>query len=126
MERIEIEPESSFTLHSGHFVLASTQERVKLSSGLVAQVEGRSSLGRLGIQIHSTAGYIDPGFEGNITLELSNLFPIPIKLYAGMRICQLVVHKTLSPAVRPYGHPERGSKYQGDRGAQFSRIDQDK
>ena len=108
----------------GEFALAHTAEYIKIPSDLVARVEGRSSLGRLAIVVHATAGF-DPGFEGTITLELSNLGRAAVKLYPGMRIGQLVFHTMTSPAERPYGSG-RGSKYQGQRGAVPSRSGQDK
>lgn len=101
-----------FMLHPGEFVLGATVERVKLDAGIVGQLHGRSSLGRLGLQVHSTAGFIDPGFEGTITLELSNVATLPIELVPGMGIGQLAVQMLTSRAARPYGHPERNSKYQ--------------
>jgi len=110
-----------FMLHPQQFVLASTIERVTIPPDLVARLEGRSSLGRLGIVVHATAGYIDPGFEGTITLELSNICIHPIKLYPGMRIAQLSLHELSSAAERPYG-AGRGSKYGGQDGPEASRI----
>lgn len=114
-----------FIIHPGEFVLASTVERVKLPDNLVGRVDGRSSLGRLGLQMHSTAGFIDPGFDGNITLELSNVGRLPVKLYPGMRVCQISFETMARPAVRPYGHPLRRSKYQGQSGPQASRVYRD-
>jgi dCTP deaminase len=113
-----------FILHPGDFVLGTTKERVAIPSDLLATVEGRSSLGRLAIVIHATAGIVDPGYEGQITLELSNLGTAPVALLPGMRVSQLVFTKLTSPAARPYGS-ERGSKYQGQRGPQASRIGAD-
>lgn len=110
-----------FMLHPQQFVLASTIERVSIPNNIVARLEGRSSLGRLGLVVHATAGYIDPGFEGTITLELSNICIHPIKLYPGMRIAQLSLHELSSPAERPYG-AGRGSKYGGQDGPEASRI----
>jgi dCTP deaminase len=124
-ERIEVAEGESFVLHPGDFVLGSTIERVKIPADLVARVEGRSSLGRLAIVVHATAGFIDPGFEGQITLELSNLGRTAVKLYPGMRISQVVLHTMTSPAQRPYG-TARGSKYQGQSGPVASRIGRDK
>jgi dCTP deaminase len=124
-ERIEVASGDSFVLHPGDFVLGSTIERVKIPADLVARVEGRSSLGRLAIVVHATAGFIDPGFEGQITLELSNLGRTAVKLYPGMRISQIVLQEMKSPAERPYGHA-RGSKYQGQSGPVASRISNDK
>lgn len=102
-------------LRPGQFVLATTEEEVRLPDDLSANVLGRSSLGRLGISVHQTAGYIDPGFHGEVTLELSNHGPAPVRLYAGDRICQIVFHELSTPAETPYGHD--GSQYQGQRGA---------
>lgn len=124
-ERIEVAEGDSFVLHPGDFVLGSTIERVKIPADLVARVEGRSSLGRLAIVVHATAGFIDPGFEGQITLELSNLGRTAVKLYPGMRVSQIVLHEMTSPALRPYGR-ERGSKYQGQSGPVASRIGEDR
>jgi len=111
-------------LGPGQFVLASTIERVKLPRDLVGHVDGKSSLGRLGLLIHATAGFIDPGFEGQITLELSNVSPFPIRLVVGMRICQVSFTYLDRPAERPYGSPGLNSKYQGQRGATASRYGQ--
>jgi len=124
-ERIEVTAGEPFVLHPGDFVLANTIERVRIPSDLVARVEGRSSLGRLAIVVHATAGFIDPGFEGQITLELSNLGRTAVKLYPGMRISQIVLQEMKSAAERPYGHA-RGSKYQGQTGPVVSRISSDK
>lgn len=124
-ESVKIEEGSAFILHPGEFALGSTLERVRIPPDLVARVEGRSSIGRLAIVVHATAGFIDPGFEGQITLELSNLGRLPVKLYPGMRISQVVLHTLVSPAERPYG-PERGSKYQGQGGPVASRIQSDR
>jgi len=123
-EPIEIADGEAFILHPGEFALAHTAEYIKIPADLVARVEGRSSLGRLAIVVHATAGFIDPGFEGTITLELSNLGRAAVKLYPGMRISQLVFDTMTSPAERPYGSG-RGSKYQGQRGAVPSRSGQD-
>lgn len=103
----------SWTLEPGQFVLAHTLEKVTLGPGLAAKLEGKSSLGRLGLVLHSTAGYIDPGFSGTITLELAMLAPRPLRLYEGMKVGQLAVFRMSSPALVPYGSPELGSKYQG-------------
>ncbi len=113
-----------FILHPGDFVLGTTHERVEIPADLIAHVEGRSSLGRLAIVVHATAGLVDPGYEGQITLELSNLGTAPVALTPGMRISQLVFTEMKSPADRPYG-VERGSKYQGQRGPQASRLSSD-
>ncbi|MFF7191808.1 dCTP deaminase [Streptomyces sp. NPDC008222] len=110
-----------FVLHPGEFVLASTYERVSLPDDLAARLEGKSSLGRLGLVTHSTAGFIDPGFEGHVTLELSNLATLPIKLWPGMKVGQLAVFAMSGPAEHPYGSAVRGSRYQGQRGPTASR-----
>lgn len=125
-ERIAIPEGGTFILHPGEFVLGSTYERIAIPPDLVARVEGRSSLGRLAIVVHATAGFIDPGFEGHITLELSNLGRVPVALRPRMRVSQIVVHEMKSPSERPYGSPGRGSKYQGQRGPQASRIESDR
>src|SRR6056297_1787138 len=113
-----------FVLHPGDFVLGTTKERVEVPPDLVAQVEGRSSLGRLAVVVHATAGFIDPGYRGQVTLELSNLGTAPVALTPGMRISQLVFTELTSRAERPYG-AERGSKYQDQDGPQASRIRSD-
>lgn len=124
-EKVTLAKGHAFILHPGEFVLGSTYERVRIPHDLVAKVEGRSSLGRLAIVVHATAGFVDPGFEGHITLELSNLGRVPVALHPGMRISQIALHQMLSAAERPYGHPTRGSKYQGQRGPVASRITSD-
>ena len=120
-ELLEVDPDTPFILHPGEFVLGSTLERVRLPSDLVARLEGKSSLGRLGLLIHSTAGFIDPGFSGHITLELSNVANLPITLWPGMKIGQLCILRLTSPAEHPYGSARVGSKYQGQRGPTPSR-----
>lgn len=115
---------NEFILHPGDFVLGTTMERVEIPSDLIAHVEGRSSLGRLAIVVHATAGIVDPGYRGQITLELSNLGTAPVALTPGMRISQLTFTELSSPAERPYGS-DRGSKYQDQRGPQASRIQSD-
>ncbi len=112
-ELIEVDGDDPFVLHPGEFVLGQTLERVKLPDDLVARLEGKSSLGRLGLVIHSTAGFVDPGFEGNLTLELSNLANLPITLYEGMLIGQISFMRMDGPVDNPYGGREAGSKYQG-------------
>lgn len=124
-EKLVIPQGERFILHPGEFVLGSTHERIRIPSDLVARVEGRSSLGRLAIVVHATAGFIDPGFEGHITLELSNLGRVPVALHPGMRVSQIVLHQMTSPAARPYGSVGRGSKYQGQSGPQASRVRHD-
>lgn len=116
----------SFILHPGEFVLGTIKEYVKIPNDIVAQVDGRSSLGRLAILVHATAGFIDPGFEGNITLELSNVGKMPVAFYPNMRVCQISFSRLSSPSERPYGHPNRHSKYQGQRGPTASRIRNDR
>jgi len=112
-ELLSVEDEQPFILHPGEFVLGQTVEWVELPADLVARLEGKSSLGRLGLLIHSTAGYVDPGWKGNLTLELSNVANLPITLYFGMKIGQISFHQLSSPVERPYGSKELGSKYQG-------------
>ena len=112
-ELLTIEEDEPFVLHPGEFVLGQTHEWVELPDDLVARLEGKSSLGRLGLLIHSTAGYVDPGWKGNLTLELSNVANLPIALYSGMRIGQISFFKMSSAVDRPYGSPDLGSKYQG-------------
>ncbi|HJW48913.1 MAG TPA: dCTP deaminase [Candidatus Limnocylindria bacterium] len=121
-ELIQVAEDEKFILHPGEFVLGSTRERIRLSDDVVSRVEGKSSLGRLGLLIHSTAGFIDPGWDGHITLELSNVNNIPITLYPGMRVGQLSCFPLSSPAERPYGTPELGSSYQGQTGPTPSRY----
>ncbi|MCX5070800.1 dCTP deaminase [Micromonospora lupini] len=111
-----------FVLHPGRFVLASTLEVVSLSARLAAQLEGKSSLARLGLVIHKTAGFIDPGFSGHVTLELSNAANLPIRLWPGMKVGQLKVFRLSSPASAPYGSTVYGSRYQGQRGPTPSRA----
>ena len=114
-ELVEVENDEPFILHPGEFVLGSTLERVRLPDDLVARLEGKSSLGRLGLLIHSTAGYVDPGWKGNLTLELSNVANLPIALYYGMRIGQISFFRMSSAVERPYGSPELRSRYQGQK-----------
>ena len=115
-ELVEVDDDEAFILHPGEFVLGSTLERVTLPDDLVARLEGKSSLGRLGLLIHSTAGFIDPGWDGHVTLELSNVANLPITIYPGMKIGQLSFVQLSEPAERPYGSGGLGSKYQGQRG----------
>jgi dCTP deaminase len=112
-ELLRVDDDEPFILHPGEFVLGQTVEWVELPNDLVARLEGKSSLGRLGLLIHSTAGYVDPGWKGNLTLELSNVANLPIALYHGMRIGQISFFRMSSPVDRPYGSVELGSKYQG-------------
>ena len=118
---VEVEPDQPFVLHPGEFVLGSTYEGVTLPHDLAARLEGKSSLGRLGLLTHSTAGFIDPGFSGHVTLELSNVATLPIMLWPGMKIGQLCFFRLSSPAEHPYGSERYGSRYQGQRGPTASR-----
>jgi len=122
----EVEPigEEPFILHPGEFVLGSTYEVVTLPNDVAARLEGKSSLGRLGLLTHSTAGFIDPGFSGHVTLELANVANLPIKLWPGMKIGQLCFFRLSSPAEHPYGSAKYGSRYQGQRGPTPSRSSQ--
>jgi len=119
-----VEPvgDEPFVLHPGEFVLGSTFEKVTLPDYLAGRLEGKSSLGRLGLLTHSTAGFIDPGFSGHITLELSNVANLPITLWPGMKIGQLCLFQLTSPAEHPYGSTQAGSRYQGQRGPTPSRA----
>jgi dCTP deaminase len=122
-ELVEVdEDKRPFILHPGEFVLGSTLERIRLPDDLVARLEGKSSLGRLGLLIHSTAGFIDPGWDGHVTLELSNVANLPITIYYGMKIGQLSFVQLTEPAESPYGAAGLGSKYQGQRGPTPSRY----
>ena len=121
-ELVEVADDQPFILHPGEFVLGSTLERIQLPDDLVARLEGKSSLGRLGLLIHSTAGFVDPGWDGHVTLELSNVANLPITIYYGMKIGQLSFVQLSEPAERPYGSDELGSKYQGQRGPTPSRY----
>jgi dCTP deaminase len=121
-ELVEVEPDEAFILHPGEFVLGSTLERITLPDDLVARLEGKSSLGRLGLLIHSTAGFIDPGWDGHVTLELSNVANLPITIYYGMKIGQVSFVQLSEPAEHPYGTGDLGSKYQGQIGPTPSRY----
>ncbi|WP_219466462.1 dCTP deaminase [Nonomuraea rhizosphaerae] len=118
---VEPDGDEPFILHPGEFVLGSTYELISLPDDLASRLEGKSSLGRLGLLTHSTAGFIDPGFNGHVTLELSNVATLPIKLWPGMKIGQLCVFRLSSPAEYPYGSSKYGSRYQGQRGPTPSR-----
>lgn len=122
---VEVSEDEPFMLHPGEFVLGATLETVRLGVDVVARLEGKSSLGRLGLLIHSTAGFIDPGFEGAITLELSNVATLPIAIYPGMKIGQVSFYQMTTAADYPYGSPELGSKYQGQSGPTPSRSHRD-
>jgi dCTP deaminase len=119
---IKATEDDPFILHPGEFVLGNTLEVVGLGDDVVARLEGKSSLGRLGLLIHSTAGFIDPGFTGQVTLELSNVANLPITIYPGMKIGQISFYEMTTAADRPYGSAELGSKYQGQRGPTASRM----
>jgi len=121
-EVVEVADPDPFILHPGEFVLGSTLERVAIPDDMVARLEGKSSLGRLGLLIHSTAGYVDPGWDGFLTLELSNVANLPITIYPGMKIGQISFFRLSTPAERPYGSTETRSKYQGQRGPTASRF----
>jgi dCTP deaminase len=121
-ELVEVQEDGAFILHPGEFVLGSTLERVALPDDLVARLEGKSSLGRLGLLIHSTAGFVDAGWDGHLTLELSNVANLPIALYPGMKIGQISFLRMTTEAEHPYGSGTTGSKYQGQRGPTPSRY----
>jgi dCTP deaminase len=122
---VEVAGDEPFILHPGEFVLGATLERVRLAVDIVARLEGKSSLGRLGLLIHSTAGFVDPGFDGYLTLELSNVANLPIAIYPDMKIGQISFYQMTTEAEHPYGSAETGSKYQGQRGPTASRVHQD-
>ena len=122
MESTIVPEGEAFIIHPNEFALATTLEYVKLPDDIVARVEGRSSMGRLGVTMHVTAGFIDPGFEGRITLEISNIGSMPVALYPGQRVCQIVFETMTTPSELPYGHPERNSKYMGQTHPESSRI----
>jgi dCTP deaminase len=118
---VEVAADEPFVLHPGEFVLGSTYEQVTLPDDIAARLEGKSSLGRLGLLTHSTAGFVDPGFTGHVTLELSNVATLQIKLWPGMKVGQLCFFRLSSPAEQPYGTGASGSRYQGQRGPTASR-----
>jgi dCTP deaminase len=118
---VEVASDEAFILHPGEFVLGSTFELVTLPDDIAARLEGKSSLGRLGLLTHSTAGFVDPGFSGHVTLELSNVATLPIKLWPGMKIGQLCFFRLTSASEHPYGSEKYGSRYQGQRGPTASR-----
>lgn len=124
-EPVEIKQDRHFALQPGQFVLGSTLEYIAVPDDLMARLEGKSSLGRIGLLIHSTAGYVDPGWRGHLTLELYNVSPMPILLYAGMKISQISFHRLTTPAERPYGSPGLGSKYQEQTGPTPTRFYQE-
>jgi len=121
-EEVIIQDDDPFMLHPGEFVLGSTLEKLTLANDLVARIEGKSSLGRLGLMIHSTAGFIDPGWSGNLTLELANVSRLPITLYFGMRIGQISFQHMTTEVDRPYGSKELSSRYQGQQSPTASRA----
>ncbi|MGI8921222.1 MAG: dCTP deaminase [Solirubrobacteraceae bacterium] len=121
-EELVVEAGDCFVIHPGEFVLGRTLEWVELPDDIVARIEGKSSLGRLGLIVHATAGFCDPGWRGTLTLELNNLTRVPIKLWAGLPIAQLSFMALDQPAERPYGHADLGSHYQGQRAATESRY----
>ncbi len=121
-EEVVVPEGESFVIHPGEFCLGRTLEWVELPDDIVARIEGKSSLGRLGLIVHATAGFCDPGWKGTLTLELNNLTRVPIKLYPGLQIAQLSFMMLDRPALRPYGSPELGSHYQGQRAATESRY----
>ena len=121
-ELVEVEDAGSFVIHPGEFVLGRTQEWVELPDDVVARIEGKSSLGRLGLIVHATAGFVDPGWRGTLTLEITNLTRVPIVLWPGKPIAQLSFMTLDAPAERPYGHPELGSHYAGQVDATESRY----
>jgi dCTP deaminase len=121
-ELVEVAGGEPFILHPGEFVLGSTRERVRIPEDMVARLEGKSSLGRLGLLIHSTAGYVDPGWDGFLTLELSNVANLPITIYPAMKIGQISFFRLSTAAEKPYGSKGTGSKYQGQRGPTASRF----
>jgi dCTP deaminase len=122
-EKVEIGDDEAFVIHPGEFVLGRTEEYVELPDDLVARIEGKSSLGRLGLIVHATAGFVDPGFKGTLTLEITNLTRVPIKLWAGKPIAQLSFMTLDRAAERPYGHPDLGSHYHGQVDATESRYE---
>lgn len=124
-EEHEVGDDEPFVLHPGEFVLGSTLEYVELGDDLVARVEGKSSLGRLGLLVHATAGYVDPGWQGQLTLELSNVATLPIRLYFGMKIGQLSFQNLTTAADKPYGHTDLQSRYQGQSRPTASRVHRD-
>ncbi|MGC9221386.1 MAG: dCTP deaminase [Solirubrobacteraceae bacterium] len=122
-EEVSVAPGEPFVIHPGEFCLGRTLEWVRIPADIVARIEGKSSVGRLGLIVHATAGFCDPGFEGTLTLELNNLTRLPIRLYPGLPIAQLSFMALDRPALRPYGSPGLGSHYQGQRAATESRYE---
>jgi dCTP deaminase len=122
-EEVVMPEGDAFVIHPGEFCLGRTREWIQIPDDIVARIEGKSSLGRLGLIVHATAGFCDPGFEGTLTLELNNLTRVPIRLYPGLPIAQLSFMTLDRPALRPYGSPGLGSHYQGQRAATESRYE---
>jgi dCTP deaminase len=122
-EPVEVEPDDLFVIHPNEFVLGRTEERVEMPANLVARIEGKSSLGRLGLIVHATAGFVDPGFQGSLTLEITNFNSVPIVLRPGLPIAQLSFMTLDQAAERPYGHPDLGSHYQSQVDATESRYE---
>ena len=122
-EHVTVSEEETFVIHPGEFVLGRTAERVELPDDLVARIEGKSSIGRLGLVVHATAGFVDPGWNGTLTLEITNFNSVPIVLRPGLPVAQLSLIGLDAPAERPYGHPELGSHYQGQVDATESRYE---
>jgi dCTP deaminase len=121
-EHVEVPDDGEFVIHPGEFVLGRTQEWVEIPDDIVSRIEGKSSIGRLGLVVHATAGFVDPGFKGTLTLEIANFNSVPIVLRPGLFICQLSFMALDRPAERPYGHPELGSHYHGQTDATESRY----
>jgi dCTP deaminase len=121
-EHVEIDDDGEFVIHPGEFVLGRTHELVEIPDDVVCRIEGRSSIGRLGLVVHATAGFVDPGFRGTLTLEITNFNSVPIVLRPGLSICQLSFMTLDRPAERPYGHPDLGSHYHGQIDATESRY----
>jgi dCTP deaminase len=119
---VEIAEDGEFVIHPGEFVLGRTDERVEVPDDIVCRIEGKSSIGRLGLVVHATAGFVDPGFVGTLTLEITNFNSVPIVLRPGLPICQLSFMTLDRPAERPYGHPDLGSHYHGQTEATESRY----
>jgi dCTP deaminase len=122
-EHVEVDEDNTFVVHPGEFILGRTVEWVELPDDIVARIEGKSSLGRLGLIVHATAGFVDPGFQGTLTLEITNFNSVPIVLRPGLPIAQLSLMSLDAPAERPYGHEQLGSHYQGQREATESRYE---
>jgi dCTP deaminase len=122
-EPVEVEPDDAFVIHPNEFVLGRTAEHVEMPDDIVARIEGKSSLGRLGLIVHATAGFVDPGFRGTLTLEITNFNSVPIVLRPGLPIAQLSFMTLDRAAERPYGHPDLGSHYHGQVDATESRYE---